>query len=110
VLKISLLSSLVATSAAAHGYWANARRVPEWVKDPCCSAVDIHHLTPGQVHRVSDDFYRIDGYPAPDSNRQGAAESGRRLLDLLRRPPDLRRVLFDRVPSDVYCFFVPLEL
>ncbi len=54
--------TLGAGPASAHGVWANGTVVPPWVKAACCGPVDAHHLHPDQVHRVSDDYYRADGY------------------------------------------------
>ena len=45
--------------------------MPTWVKASCCGPDDAHHLRPDQVHRVSDDYYMVDGYryriPARDA-------------------------------------------
>ncbi len=50
--------------ASAHDQWADGSAVPSWVKASCCGPAEAHHLTPDQVHRVSDDAYRIDGVDA----------------------------------------------
>ncbi len=57
-----LLLALSATSAEAHNYWSDGKAVPDWVKASCCGPADAHHLRPDQVHRISDDFYAVDGY------------------------------------------------
>ena len=111
MLKIAVLLSLVATPTAAHDYWASGRRVPEWVKDSCCSAADVHHLTPDQVHRVSDNFYRIDGYPRliPIS-RALPSQDGNYWIFYADHPTcGGYSSIGCEAPSDVYCFFVPMD-
>jgi hypothetical protein len=60
ILTIPLL--LVASTANAHDVWSNGKAVPAWIKAACCGPQDVHHLRPDQVHRISDDFYAVDGY------------------------------------------------
>jgi hypothetical protein len=48
--------------ADAHDIWSNGRLVPQWVKQACCGPDDVHHLRPDQVHRISDNYYMVDGY------------------------------------------------
>jgi len=48
--------------ASAHDVWANGAPVPAWIKRACCGPSDAHHLRPDQVHRVSDEYYTVDGY------------------------------------------------
>ena len=49
-------------AAEAHDAWADGKAVPGWVKQSCCGPADAHHLRPDQVHRVSEEFYTVDGY------------------------------------------------
>ncbi len=53
---------LSAGAAGAHDVWADGKKVPEWVKQACCGPEDVHHLRPEQVHRISGDYYMVDGY------------------------------------------------
>src|SRR5271170_2070875 len=57
-----LLFALSAGGAEAHDYWSDGKPVPDWVKASCCGPADAHHLRPDQVHRISDDYYSVDGY------------------------------------------------
>jgi hypothetical protein len=96
------LAGVLDCGAEAHEVWANGEIVPSWVKAACCGPADAHRLTPDQVHRVSDDYYMVDGYryriPAKDAlpsqdgdywifYRDGAGGN----------------------QSIVYCFFVPMN-
>ncbi len=91
-----LLAALMLSSGAAraHDRWADGTPVPKWIKSACCDASDAHHLRPDQVHRVSDEYYEVDGYygrvaaaeaqPSQDgeywifykNNKSGATQSG----------------------------------
>ena len=68
---LTLAVGFGAAPALAHDLWANGEVVPPWVKASCCGPDDAHHLRPEQVHRVSDDYYMVDGYryriPARDA-------------------------------------------
>ena len=57
-----LLFALSAGGADAHDYWSDGKAIPDWVKASCCGPADAHHLRPEQVHRISDDYYSVDGY------------------------------------------------
>ena len=57
-----LLFALSASGADAHDYWSDGKTIPDWVKSSCCGPADAHHLRPEQVHRISDDYYSVDGY------------------------------------------------
>ncbi len=102
-ITASIIVSLLTFGAAeAHEQWANGAAIPKWIKEACCTAADAHHLRPEQVHRVSEDWYEVDGYygkvaaadaqPSQDGeywifykdNKSGTTQSG------------------------VYCFFVPM--
>ena len=88
--------------AQAHDYWSNGRAVPAWVKAACCGPEDVHHLTPDQVHRISDGYYMVDGY-----NRPGPVSSA-----LPSQVGDYWIFYRDNLggtQSGVYCFFVPMD-
>jgi hypothetical protein len=97
-----VVSFLVSCGAAqAHDVWANGRVVPAWVKAACCGPEDVHHLRPDQVHRVSDDYYMVDGY----NNRIPARAA------LPSQDGDYWIFYKDDAggQSGVYCFFVPMD-
>ena len=86
----------------AHEVWANGKFVPAWVKDACCGPTDVHHLRPDQVHRISDDYYMVDGYHDRIPAR----------LALPSQDGDYWIFYRDNVggsQSGVYCFFVPMN-
>ena len=94
-----LLFALSASGADAHDYWSDGKAIPDWVKASCCGPADAHHLRPEQVHRISDDYYSVDGYVRRIPGRPGAPEPGWRLLDLLpgrRGERAIRRLLLLR--------------
>jgi hypothetical protein len=100
-IAASLAFALFAGAAGAHDYWSDGKAVPDWVKASCCGPADAHHLRPDQVHRVSDDFYTVDGYV----NRIPAAQA--------LPSQDGEYWIFYRdgdsgYQSSVYCFFVPM--
>jgi len=100
MLTITLL--LVASAANAHDVWSNGQPVPAWVKAACCGPEDVHHLRPDQVHRISDDYYAVDGYstPIPAS------------IALPSQDGDYWIFYADNQngrQSTVFCFFVPMN-
>ena len=100
-VALAVIGALAGRSAAAHDVWANGDIVPGWVKSACCGPDDAHHLRPEQVHRVSDDFYMVDGYRYRIPAREALPSQ------------DGDYWIFYRdegagVQSTVYCFFVPM--
>ncbi len=95
-----LLLSLGA--AEAHDVWANGTPIPKWAKDSCCGLADAHHLRPDQVHRVSDEYYEVDGY-----YRRVA------VADALPSQDGEYWIFYKDNPSGsqtgVFCFFVPMD-
>lgn len=104
ILMLALLIVIMVNvnQAQAHDYWSNGKPIPDWVKASCCGPADAHHLRPEQVHRISEDYYEVDGYtrripvaqalPSQDGDywifyRDDGASGGQ---------------------SGVYCFFVPM--
>jgi hypothetical protein len=102
IARSALLALAFSAGAAqAHDYWSDGKPVPAWVKSSCCGPADAHHLRPDQVHRVSDDFYMVDGY----ATRIPAARA------LPSQDGDywiFYRDADDGSQSAVYCFFVPM--
>ena len=98
-----LLSSgaLCVDAAQAHDYWSNGKAVPAWVKAACCGPEDVHHLTPDQVHRISDGYYQVDGYnrPVPVSSALPSQDGDYWIF---------YRDNVGGTQSGVYCFFVPM--
>jgi hypothetical protein len=102
--RAAALSLFVICGAAqAHDVWADGKQVPAWVKDACCGPDDVHHLRPEQVHRISDDYYRVDGYPKIIPAR----------VALPSQDGDYWIFYKDDgaggAQSLVYCFFVPMD-
>jgi len=64
LVRIGALCLMLFSSGAAeaHDLWADGKPIPGWVKHSCCGPSDAHHLRPDQVHRVSDEYYVVDGY------------------------------------------------
>jgi hypothetical protein len=96
-----LLFALSAGGADAHDAWSNGKAIPDWVKASCCGPADAHHLRPEQVHRISDDYYSVDGYV--------------RRIPVVQALPsqDGDYWIFYRDDgangqSGIYCFFVPM--
>ena len=100
-MKRLLAVLLLTTPASAHEQWVDGTAVPAWVKKACCGPEDVHHLTPSQVHPMSDGWH-IDGYgevlpygkelPSPDGEYW-----------------IFYRTLANGAQSVVYCFFAPLN-
>jgi len=102
-LRLTVLLLLIGCSrAAAHDEWANAKFVPAWVKAACCGPDDVHHLRPEQVHRISSDYFMVDGYRQRIPAR----------LALPSQDGDYWIFYKDNADgsqSGVYCFFAPLN-
>ena len=102
IARIALAAfALSVGGAQAHDTWSDGKPVPDWVKSSCCGPADAHHLRPDQVHRVSDDFYVVDGYV----NRIPVAQA------LPSQDGDYWIFYRDEgagAQSGVYCFFVPM--
>jgi len=102
VLSVVVFCGAFCGVARAHDVWADGRVVPAWVKAACCGPDDVQHLRPDQVHRISDDYYMVDGYP----NRIPARAA--------QPSQDGDYWIFYRddggggARSIVYCFFVPM--
>jgi hypothetical protein len=65
-------------------------------------AADAHHLRPDQLHRVSDDYYEVDGY----YHRVPVSQA------LLSQDGDYWIFYRDNLSdgqSGIYCFFVPMD-
>ena len=92
----------LAAPASAHDYWADGKPIPNWVKASCCGPADAHHLRPDQVHRVSDNYYEVDGYyhRVPVSQALPSQDGDYWIF--------YRDNLSDG-QSEVYCFFVPMD-
>ncbi len=83
----------------AHDYWSDGKKVPDWVKSSCCGQADAHYLTPAMVHRVSEDFYEVDGYEGKILARNALpSQDGDYWVFYACNSPNCK----------VYCFFVPM--
>lgn len=102
ILMLALLLVIVvnANQAQAHDTWADGSPIPDWIKSSCCGKADAHHLRPEQVHRISDDYYQVDGYlePIPVSHAL-PSQDGDYWIFYRGEGKD---------ESGVYCFFVPM--
>ena len=101
VVIVALSCGLLGRPAAAHDVWANGKVVPGWVKAACCGPEDVHHLRPDQVHRVSDDYYMVDGYHYRIPAREALPSQDGDYWIFYRDDGDGQQ-------STVYCFFVPV--
>lgn len=98
-----VVGSILAYGAAAqaHEVWSDGTAVPSWVKAACCGPEDVHHLRPEQVHRISDDYYMVDGYQyrIPASAALPSQDGDYWIF---------YHDISDTSQSSVYCFFVPM--
>jgi hypothetical protein len=97
-----LLFALPASGAEAHDYWSDGKSVPDWVKASCCGPADAHHLRPDQVHRVSDEYYAVDGYVHRIPVGQALPSQDGDYWIFYRDDASGSQ-------SGVYCFFVPMD-
>jgi hypothetical protein len=93
---------LLAGPALAHDQWANGSAIPDWVKASCCGPADAHLLRPDQVHRISDEFYQVDGYARKIPVGQALPSQDGQYWIFYRDDGGGSQ-------SGVYCFFVPME-
>lgn len=117
IVAVMFIGMVVTSSKAhAHDQWADGKTIPDWVKASCCGPADAHHLTPDMVHRVSDEYYRVDGYddPIPVSlalpSQDGDywifyADKGRKNCS---PEAPASGCFVEPYQSGVYCFFVPM--
>lgn len=112
--------------AHAHDYWADGKKVPDWVKASCCGPADAHHLSPAQVHGPmsrEEAYAFMNGADLPVSTKESSDESRYYVVDGYQRviPSGLALPSQDgdywifyrddgpiNGQSGVYCFFVPM--
>jgi hypothetical protein len=97
----AVLFALSAGGADAHDYWSDGKPIPDWVKASCCGPADAHHLRPEQVHRISDDYYSVDGYIRQIPVGQALPSQDGDYWIFYRDDGANGQ-------SGVYCFFVPM--
>ena len=107
VRRRSSLGERLASPRAAAGQkpttsGPTATPVPRWVKAACCGPDDAHHLRPDQVHRVSDDYYMVDGYRYRIPARDALPSQDGDYWIFYRDGEGGNQ-------SIVYCFFVPMN-
>jgi hypothetical protein len=102
ILAAALLF-LRAASADAHNEWADGSTIPDWVKASCCGPADAHHLRPDQVHRISEDYYQVDGYVRRIPAGQALPSQDGDYWIFYRDDGGGSQ-------SGVYCFFVPMAM
>ena len=76
-------------------------QIPDWIQSSCCGAQDAHKLRADQVHRVSDDYYQVDGYVGRIPVGQALPSQDGDYWIFYRQDPDGGQ-------SGVYCFFIPM--
>ena len=93
---------LAAAPASAHDVWADGAPVPAWVKESCCGPADAHRLRPDQVHRISDDYYEVDGYfrPIPVSEALPSQDGEYWIFYKTNKSGS---------QTGVFCFFAPMD-
>jgi len=98
ILTLALLTG----EAHAHDVWANGAPVPKWVKEACCGPADAHHLRPDQVHRVSDAYYKVEGYfrPIPVAEALPSQDGDYWIFYKDNKSGS---------QTGVFCFFVPMD-
>jgi hypothetical protein len=101
-LPLLLVSLPPLSPAAAHDVGSDGSPVPAWIKQACCGPSDVHHLRPDQVHRVSSEFYAVDGYFTPVPAK------------IALPSPDGDYWIFYKdnksgTQTGVFCFFVPMN-
>lgn len=120
VIMVVVSSLLLSSPVTAHDAWSNGKPIPDWIKSSCCGPADAHHLKPEQVHRISDDYYMVDGYayqipvrmalPSQDGDYWiFYREAGTNCVpgyDTNNQP--MQSCINDTQQSGVYCFFVPM--
>ena len=89
------------SGANAHDVWNNGLPVPGWVKAACCGPEDVHHLRPEQVHRISDNYYEVDGYQYPIPVQKALPSQDGDYWIFYRDNAGGSQ-------SGVFCFFVPV--
>lgn len=60
IVSFAIAAFILSAPSFAHDKWANGQPVPEWVKQACCGASDVHHIPPEAIHLMADG-YHIDG-------------------------------------------------
>ena len=75
--------------------------IPAWISSACCGASDVHKLRADQVYRVSDDYWRADGYSQEIPNAKVMpSQDGNAWL--------FYATYSDKSQGHAYCAFVPL--
>jgi hypothetical protein len=108
---IGLAFGLCIGHANAHDQWADGSAIPAWIKSSCCGPADAHHLRPDQVHRVSDDYYTVDGYHGNGGKIpvSQALPSQDGEYWIFYRDDGVQTLGSEASSqSGVYCFFVPM--
>ena len=107
-LWFCLLLTTLPQTCVAHDYWANGKKVPDWVKHSCCGQADAHALEPDQVTHKDGNYY-VDGYHGYNADGKLAPIPDTHALP----SQDGHYWIFYRddgkSQSGVYCFFVPMD-
>jgi hypothetical protein len=103
ILQLALPAVLLSCGpGGAHDLWADGTHVPTWVKRACCGSDDARHLRPEQVHRVSAEYYEVDGYFRPIPAREAQpSEDGDYWIFYKNNKSGSQ--------TGVFCFFVPMN-
>lgn len=81
-------------------------KIPAWINAACCGPQDAHKLRADQVHRISDDFYAVDGYVRRIPAGQALPSQDSDYWIFYADYPAAAGMQASQ--SGVYCFFVPM--
>ena len=75
--------------------------IPPWISSACCGASDIHKLRADQLYRVSEWYWRADGYAQeiPDAKVKPSQDGSAYVFYATES---------DGSQSNAYCAFVPM--
>lgn len=82
-------------------YADEAGNIPDWISSACCGASDMHRLRADQVYRVSEWYWRAEGYSKeiPDAKVKPSQDGSAYVFYATES---------DGSVSNAYCLFVPM--
>ena len=98
--------SIFSNPAHAHTYWANGKKIPDWVKGACCGPADVQKLTMSNVHTApwNEDYLIVDGYKEPIRKATALPSEDGFVWIFYKDDVDT-----PSGQSAVYCLFVPMD-
>jgi hypothetical protein len=101
--SVCAAAMLISVGAAeAHEAWADGSTIPAWVKLACCGPSDAHRLRPEQVHRVSAEYYAVDGFYSPVPARDALPSQDGQYWIFYKDNKSGGQ-------TGAFCFFVPMD-